>query len=461
MGYVRAVRKRWAIVLATLLVALGAATALTALTPKTFQSTVSFFVSTSDTSDSNQLAQGGTFTQQRVKSYTQLVNTPKVLGPVADALGMKDGASTLAPLVTAKAMTDTVIIDVSVTSTSPTETARIARAIGTSFPDAVADLERVSDTRPSPVKVSLVRAPAAEGSLVGPNWTTNLAMAAFLGLLAGFCLALMRERTDTRIYNRRDLERAGAGTSLLASIPFDSDAATHPLILDSSAHSPRAEAFRSLRTNLRFVQAAGEHPRVIVVTSALAGEGKSSTTANLALALATSGSSVCLVEGDLRRPRLLRYLGLEGAVGLTDVLIGEAELRDVAQQFGDLPLMVVGAGATPPNPSEILGSARMTSALNELQSRFEYVIIDAPPLLPVTDAAVLASIADGAVVVTGAGIAHRAQTSKAIADLRQANAQVLGLILNRAPQEGRSSYYDYSTDTPVDAKRTWWGRRRK
>lgn len=451
-GYARAIRKRWKIVLATLLIALGLAGLMTALTAKTYQSTVSFFVSTSDTSDSNQLAQGGTFTQQRVKSYTQLVTTPKVLGPVADQLHVKGGADAIRPLVSAKAATDTVMIDVAVTSTDPKETAQIAKAIGQSFPTAVADLERVSDNRPSPVKVSRVQEPESQGSLVGPNLMTNLVLAGFLGLLAGICLALLRERTDTKIHDREDLESVRENVSLLGAIPFDSDASAHPLILDSNAHTPRAEAFRSLRTNLRFVDAAN-HPRIMVVTSALAGEGKSSTTANLALALATSGSSVCLVEGDLRRPRLLQYLGMEGGVGLTDVLIGQADLRDVAQRFGDLPLMVIGAGPTPPNPSELLGSPAMARALDDLRGRFDYVIVDAPPLLPVTDAAVLSTLADGAVLVSGAGIVQRAQVDEALDHLESVKAHVLGLILNRAPQEGRSSYYDYRTDQQIAAGR--------
>lgn len=445
-SYWRAIRNRWGVVVGVTLVALAIATGLTALTAKTYQSSVSFFVSTSDTSDSNQLAQGGTFTQQRVKSYTQLVNSPAVLDPVAKNLNIKGGSDAINSMVSAKAATDTVIIDVAVTSTDAKQTAQIAQGIGQSFPAAVANLERVSAKKPSPVKVSLIKGAPDRGALVGPSWLTNLILAGFLGLMAGLALALLRERSDTTVRTREDMDRPLDGVTVLGTIPFDSDASSKPLILDSNAHTSRAEAFRSLRTNLRFIDAA-HNPRAIVVTSAIAGEGKSSTTANLALALAQSNSSVCLIEGDLRRPRLLQYLGMEGSVGLTDVLIGQAESRDVAQRFGDLPLMVIGAGPTPPNPSELLGSEAMGRVLADLRERFDYIIIDAPPLLPVTDAAVLSTMTDGALLVSGAKIVRQTQVHEAVEHLRSVHAPILGAILNRARKEGRASYYDYSSAT--------------
>ena len=158
----------------------------------------------------------------------------------------------------------------------------------------------------------------------------------------------------------------------------DPDAVKRPLIVEVDPRSPRAEAFRSLRTNLQFIDAAN-HPRTLVVTSSLAGEGKSTMSANLALTMAQGGSRVCLVEADLRRPKVLDYLGLEGAVGLTDALIGRAEVFDVIQPYGGTNLWVLGAGPIPPNPSELLGSTAMRSILNHLTSRFDYVVIDSPP----------------------------------------------------------------------------------
>lgn len=440
-SYLRVLRKRWRIIAGCTLIALSLAALLTYLTPKTYSSSIRFFVSTADTSNNAQLAQGGTFTQARVKSYTQLMTTPQVLTPVAKEVRVKGGADTIEPKVTAKAAPDTVIIDTTVTDTDPKRASAIAASLGRQFPKSVDQLERVSDSKPSPVKVTLVQEPT-KGTKVGPSWPTNLVLGALLGLLAGTALALLRDRLDTKIRNKEDVEAAAEDVTVLGAIPFDSDAPKHPLILEADPHSSRAEAFRSLRTNLQFVDAA-EHPRVITVTSSLAGEGKTTTTANLAFALANSGASVCLVEGDLRRPRLLSYLGLEGGVGLTDVLIGRVALRDVAQRFGEHRLMVVGSGATPPNPSELLGSEPMRDVLDDLRGRFDYVIIDAPPLLPVTDAAVLSRRTDGTLLVAGAGIVNRDQMLDALDSLDAVNANVLGVVLNRVQRGSRGNYYDY------------------
>lgn len=440
-SYLRALRKRWRIIVGCTLIAFSLAALLTLLTPKTYSSSIRFFVSTADASNNSQLAQGGTFTQDRVKSYTELMTTPRVLQPVADELKIKDGASSIEPKVVAKAAPDTVIIDTTVTDTNPNRAKAIATSLGTQFPKSVDELERVSDSKPSPVKVTLVQTPT-KSEKVGPNWLTNLVLAGLLGLLAGTALALLRDRLDTKIRNKDDVEAAAEDITVLGAIPFDSDAPKHPLILEADPHSSRAEAFRSLRTNLQFVDAA-KHPQVLTVTSSLTGEGKTTTTANLAFALANSGSSVCLIEGDLRRPRLLSYLGLEGGVGLTDVLIGRVALKDVAQRFGEHRLMVIGSGATPPNPSELLGSEPMKAVLDDLRGRFDYVVIDAPPLLPVTDAAVLSTQTDGTVLVAGADIVNRDQMLEALEMLDAVSANILGVVVNRVQRGARGNYYDY------------------
>ena len=254
-SYLRALRKRWRIIVGCTLIALSLAALLTLLTPKTYSSSIRFFVSTADASNNSQLAQGGTFTQDRVKSYTELMTTPRVLQPVAEELKIKDGASSIEPKVVAKAAPDTVIIDTTVTDTNPNRAKAIATSLGTQFPKSVDELERVSDSKPSPVKVTLVQTPT-KSEKVGPNWLTNLILAGLLGLLAGTALALLRDRLDTKIRNKDDVEAAAEDITVLGAIPFDSDAPKHPLILEADPHSSRAEAFRSLRTNLQFVDAA-------------------------------------------------------------------------------------------------------------------------------------------------------------------------------------------------------------
>ncbi len=444
--YLKVLRKRWRVVVVTVIALVALASAYTALSTKTYASSLQFFVSTSDSSNAAQLAQGSTFSQARVTSYTQLVTAPVVLQPVIDKLQLPDKARDLQKHVTATVPPNTVLINVSVTETSPEQAQKIAAAIGQQFPQTVQDIERVKANAASPVKVTLTKSAVIDSGPVSPKPLRNLLLGVVLGLLLGIGLAVVRHILDTRIRTKQDVEELSDALTVIGSIPFDSDAPKHPLLVQTDPHSSRAESFRSLRTNLRFVDVAN-HPRVIVMTSSLAGEGKTTTTANLALVLAEMGASVCLVEGDLRRPRLLEYLGMEGAVGLTDVLIEQAALADVLQPFGKHRLSVLGAGQLPPNPSELLGSPAMRETLARLEEQFDYVLIDAPPLLPVTDAAVLSSLASGAVLVVGSGLVTRDQVLTAVETLEAVNGQLLGVTLNRVPRGNRvSGYYDYRYD---------------
>ena len=441
MAYVQILRRRWRIFVGVTLAVVAASAAMTLLATPQYTASTQFFVSTADSSNSSQLAQGGTFTQQRVKSYSQLLKAPRLLDPVIAKAGVSDTPGSLAGRITATTPPDTVLIDVSVTDPDPTRARDVAAAIAEEFPAVVADLERVSPDADSPVKVTVLREPTVPTAPISPLPSRNLALGLVLGVLLGFGAAVLKQLLDTKLRTKEDVE-AMTEAVVLGGIPFDPDAEKHPLIIQADPLAGRAEAFRALRTNLQFVDAAN-HPRVIVVTSSIAGEGKSSTTANLALAMAESGASVCVVEGDLRRPRLLTYLGLEGSVGLTDVLIGRYELDDVLQPFGAHSLTVLGAGAAPPNPSELLGSTSMRNTLDELRRRFDYVLIDGAPVLPVTDSTVLTRLTDGAIIVAGSGVVNKDQFEHALDTFETVNGTVLGVVLNRIPRQTRGGYYDY------------------
>ncbi|TWE12022.1 polysaccharide biosynthesis tyrosine autokinase [Rudaeicoccus suwonensis] len=447
--YLRILRKRWRIIPVLAVICVGLAVLFTYLTPKTYSSRVQFFVSTSDSNgDNSQLAQGSTFTQARVVSYTQLLKTPAVLQPVIKQLNFPGTTSDLASKVSASVPPNTVLIDVAVSDRSPAEAQRIAAAIGNSFPGTVENLEKVSGSQSSPVKVTMVSPANFSSAAISPRPTMNIAFGLILGLFAGVGAALLRERLDTRIRSTDDVKSITTHT-IVGGIPFDGDAPAHPLTVQGDPHSARAEAFRSLRTNLQFVNAA-KHPRLISVTSSIAGEGKTTTSANLGMALAEAGSRVCLIEGDLRRPRLLEYLGMEGAVGLTDALIGRVDLADVIQPYGDTSLAVLGAGQLPPNPSELLGSTGMRDVLERLKSAFDYVIIDAPPTIPVTDAAVMSTLVDGTLIVVGASIATQDNLTASIDKLATVDAVILGVVVNRTPRSrhGYDSYryYEYRSE---------------
>jgi polysaccharide biosynthesis transport protein len=439
--YIRVIRKRWQIIVAVTLVVVAGAALATALSPKIYQAQTRLFVSTAGSSDSGALLSGSNFTQQRVKSYADVITTPNVLDPVIQTLGLNTTAAKLGAQITATVPLDTVLIEVAVTNTDPRIAAEVADSVGKQFTRTVADLESVTKGQSSPVKVTVVSAPTVPTTPISPKPTRNLALGVVLGLLLGLGLALLRDLLDTTIKVEKDCSEV-TDLPVIGGIAFDPDATKNPLIVQADPHSPRAEAFRTLRTNLQFVDAAN-HPRSIVFTSSVPGEGKTTTTANLAITMAAGGARVCVVEGDLRRPRLLEYMGMDGSLGLTNVLIGQAELGDVLQQFADTSVYVVGAGSVPPNPSELLGSAAMIETLRELESRFDVVIIDTPPLLPVTDAAVLSTIAGGTVVVVGAGRVDRDHLARSLQSLDAVKGRVLGLVLNLIPIKGTDAYYNY------------------
>lgn len=443
--YLRVVRKRWVTIVVTTLIVIGLAAVWTVTQTKQYASSTQFFVSVSG-SDTAALQQGSTFTQERVKSYASLLTTPRALNPVVKELD--DGTTTkdLADQLTVTTPPETVILEVSVADTSPAHAQKIATAIGETFPKVVSEVERPEGSqKASPIKVSLVEPASTSKTPTSPVPARNLALGLVLGLLLGLGLAMLRHLLDTTVRTDDDVEEV-TEEPVIGAVHYDPRAGKEPLIVQSDPSSPRSEAFRALRTNLMFVDAAN-HPRTILLTSSIPGEGKSTTIANLALTLAQSGSSVCLVEADLRRPRLLEYLGLEGSAGLTDVLIERAELDDVLQPYGSDKVEVIGAGAIPPNPSELLAADSMSRVLTQLSARFDYVLIDTPPVLPVTDAVVLSTKVDGVIVLVGTTIVRKEQLEDTMESLGAVDNTMLGLVLNRVGHKTSggygSGYYGY------------------
>ena len=448
--YLRILRKRWLTIVVSALVVVGLAGLLTVIQTKHYTSSTQFFVSVSG-ADTAALQQGSTFTQERVKSYSQLLTTPRALNPVAENLDDGSSAGDLAKKITVTAPPETVLLEVEVTDTSPQHAQKIATAIGETFPDVVSQVERPESSKEaSPIKVSLVEPASTSEVPTSPVPARNLALGLVLGLLLGLGLAIVRHLLDTTVRTDDDVEEL-TEEPVIGAVHYDPRAAVEPLIVESDPASPRSEAFRAVRTNLMFVDAAN-HPRTILLTSSIPGEGKSTTIANLALTLAQSGSTVCLIEADLRRPRLLEYLGLEGSSGLTDVLIERADLDDVLQPYGADRLEVIGAGAIPPNPSELLASDAMSRVLAHLSARFDYVLIDTPPVLPVTDAVVLSTKVDGVIVLVGTTIVRKEQLSATLESINAVDNTLLGLVLNRVGHKtsggygaGYYGYYDPET----------------
>jgi len=353
-------------------------------------------------------------------------------------------AQQLATRVKATADLNTVLVDISVVDNSPVQAAAIAQGVSNSLINVVDSLEKPKTGGTSPISLSVIKPAAAPTSPSTPDTQLNLVAGLVLGVFIGVAVAIFRTKLDNRIRGEADLRRV-TDVPLLGGIAFDQDAKRKPLLTQAPPQSPRAESFRQMRTNLQFANVAGR-AKTVLVTSSLPGEGKSTTATNLAIALAQAGQTVCLIDADLRRPMVNEYLGLDRNAGLTTALIGSADVNDLLQPWGDDNMFVLTSGRVPPNPSELLGSEEMKRLITGLERVFDSVVIDAPPLLPVTDAAVLSQHVGGVVVVVGTQMLRVQDLEKSIAALRMVGSNVLGVVLNMLPVKGPDAYaYSYYT----------------
>jgi capsular exopolysaccharide synthesis family protein len=377
-----------------------------------------------------------------VQSYVKTIDSPVVLSPVIEALGLNTTSEALASRVSANTDANTVLINISVTDDSAVQAAAIAQAVANSLVNAVDTLEKPQTGGTSPVRLSIIKPASAPTTPSAPNTKLNLLLGLVAGLAVGCGFAVLRSTLDNRIRGEADLRRV-TEAPLLGGIAFDSAAVKNPLLSQLSARSPRAEAYRQLRTNLQFANVTG-NAKTVLVTSSLPGEGKSTTATNLAMSLAQSGNAVCLIDADLRRPMVGEYLGLGQDAGLTTALVGLADVDDLLQHWGDDKLFVLTSGRIPPNPSELLGSEEMKGLILRLEQVFDSIVIDAPPLLPVTDAAVLSQHVGGVVLVVGAQKITTNDLERSIGSLDLVDADLLGIVLNLVPAKGPDSYsYGY------------------
>lgn len=444
--YLRVLRRHWISILAcTLLGLLVAGLVSLALRP-TYTAQTQLFVAIQTSGSVSDLQQGNTFSQARVQSYVETATTPVVLQPVIDSLGLETSAVELGKKIEASADFNTVIISISAVDSSPVQAAAIAQAVGDSLVDAIRTLESPSLGGTSPVKLSVITPASAPTEPSAPNTQMNVTVGILGGLILGVGIAILRTTLDTKIRGEADLRRI-TDAPLLGGISFDGDATKKPLLTQAPPQGPRAESFRQIRTNLQFAHVS-HASKAILITSSLPGEGKTTTATNLAIAMAEAGQTVVLVDADLRRPRVNEYLGLERNAGLTTALVGTADVNDLLQPWGDHDLYVLTSGQIPPNPSELLGSSPMKALITRLEQAFDAVIIDAPPLLPVTDATVLAQQVGGVVLVIGASRVSSPDLQKSMAALEMIDADVLGVVLNLVPAKGPDAYaYSYSYDS--------------
>lgn len=441
--YIDIVRRRWLVVALGLVLGLGAAGGLAALATPMYQATTRIFVSTQAVGSALEAFQGSSYTQQRMQSYVEVATDPLVLDPVIDDLDLDLSAEELAGQISASVVPDTVLIEIVATDPDPELVADIANGVAISLREVVVErLEEQVGEESTLVNLTVVKRGVAPDSPSSPIIALYLGVGGVLGLGLGIGIAFIIQALDTMLRSTRDVKTV-TDSPVLGEVSYDPDASDHPIFAAVNRRSPRSEAFRALRTSLQFID-AGASVRSLVVTSSLPSEGKTTTAANLAIVLADAGMPTLLVDADLRRPRIADYLGIEGAVGLSDTLAGRAPLLDVLQPWGERGnLWVLPAGSRPPNPSELLGSTAMAELIDSLRGTFDRIVFDAPPLLPVTDAAVLSKLTDGAVVVCAVGRTRAPQLDRSMQTLQHIGARVLGLVVNMLPVRGPDSYGTY------------------
>lgn len=459
----RAVTRHWRSVLAILLASLLASYVWTLTQERLYAADATGIITASTGQDGNigmNLA-ADTFAKSKATQYRTLAENRSVRDDALRRASLAPGGS-----VTVSVPLDTPQIQVRVVRDDPREAAVLANAYIDALADAVNRIENQEDpggtSRTTQALVRLIKFVPAEVPTTASYPRVELALASGLvvGLGLGLAFALYRSVADRRVWRGSTLEEQ-FGLSVLGAIPMSASASRTGLLVDDRHGPPETrfrvvEAFKELRTNLQFMR-PDRPPRILAVTSPLPGDGKSTIATNLAVTLAEVGVAVTLVDGDLRRPTLAENFGLLADVGLTDVVVGRTEVEDVLQPVPEYAnLRVLTAGHLPPNPSEILSSERLRSVLAEL-SKESLVIIDTPPLIPVTDAAIVAARFDGVLIVVQVGRTTVDHVAAALGSLARVKATVLGAVLNQVPASrslSRAGYEHYYYYEPGQRRRT-------
>jgi polysaccharide biosynthesis transport protein len=502
------VLRTWAwVLIASVLLAGGAAYLVSSALPKTYASTATLLVGQSLQStnpDPNQLL----VSQRLSQTYASLATTTSVLAGVVDTVGLNEPADVLRKNVVVTAATDSTLITITATDGDPQRATTIANTLANALiaaspaisgrdasvqsfidSDLKATQQQITEiesslqsllARSNPTTDQQNQILTQQGQLVllrqtyttllgsssnsGANLLTlvdpaipatqpssprvllNTILAGFVGLLIAIGIAFFLEYLDDTVKSGSDVE-ALVGAPTLGAIIRMKGGKERSEIYHLAAllypRSPAAEGYRTLRTNVEFA-AIGTPVRTLLVTSSIPGEGKTTTAANLAVVFAQAGRRTLLLDADLRKPGVHKMFNLQNSQGLTSLLRSDdVDAVAVAQATEQENLAVITTGPLPPNPAELLRSPRMKVVLDRLTASVELVIIDSPPLRAVTDAAILASITDGTIFVIDAGRTRRGAAVSGRDALAKVGARVLGVTLNRLSEKASGDYYYY------------------
>lgn len=385
---------------------------------------------------SSETAQAGATMQaqyQRAQTYLPLFSTRVVGERIVETTGVGMSPNQVAGSLSATIDPNAPIITVTAVASDAETAGKIADAAVEAVAVEARTIETGGNENASAAYQLVVYQTATPpGAPISPDRNRFAAAGAAAGLLIALALAWLRDRNDSRIRTADDVVE-GLGVPLLGTLPDsrEMNRGKDGVLPELTAFETR-EAVRKLRTNLRYIDVDAP-PRSIVVTSSAPGEGKSTVSANLARVMARAGQPTLLIDADLRRPKVAEEFGVDGSVGLSQLLAGAVMLDAAVQPTSTPMLSLLPAGQVPPNPSELLGSRRMKELIEELSGQF-FIIVDAPPVLAVTDAQLLSRHTDGAILVAVPGRSRSIAVSRAIESLRSIGGKVYGIVLNRASQ---------------------------
>ncbi|KAF0970020.1 polysaccharide biosynthesis tyrosine autokinase [Gordonia sp. YY1] len=432
----------WVVVIASLMAAC-AALAFSWTQPVVFESSVTLYVTSgTDGENPNAAYQSSLASQQRVESYAHLVRTESFAARTLALSGLSDVTpKDVSGLLSSDARLDTVLLSISAQGPNPNQAAHLANSAARAMLEYVKDLETPASGGPALAKLTIVSPATPESVPVSPRTKRNVAYGVAVGAVIGLLLILLLVRFDTRVRSSDDL-RELSDSPTLGAIPSDPTLGNVSSLDFGRGFSPAAEAYRHLRTNISFVR-VDDPVGCLVVASASPGEGKTTTSMNLAAAFSESGLKVLIIDADLRRPRLHECFGVSREIGLTSILRDDIPLADGIQGTGIPGLDIIASGPTAPNPAELLGSNRAEVVFSEAKRAYDMVIVDVPPILPVADGLIVSRYAGGVLVVVRTGFSSIHDLSKAVDILDTGNVDIFGFVLNDVASDSGSYRYDY------------------
>ncbi len=443
LGHVLSIlRRHWLYLLVAILAGLALGGLRYATTPRSYEASTTVFFSLSRSQTVGDLSQGSLYLQSLSQSYADVTTSKLVLDPVIRELGLPVTAARLGRQISAEPRTNTSIVDIRVSDSTPRQAALLANAVASQLQRTVADLAPKGSSSAATTTTTILTEAAEPSGASSPRVLPDLGLGLLLGLVVGLGVVIWREVVLAPVATR---EAAAEVTEApVLSLVGRTPRRQRPLPTILAPRSAQAQAYSMLRTNLQ-LQRPGNRPTQLVVTSARRGEGRTTTAVNLAVAVAQAEHQVLLVDADLRRPAVATVLGIAATEGLSTVLAGTSTLETATVTWlpeGDdsARLSVLPAGPVPTAPGDLLVSEAMDKLLDTVLNRYDVVIFDSSPLLEATDAAALAAQVRGALLVVDGHRTRRARLNEAVIRLALAGADTVGVVLNRSDRRKIGGY---------------------